>query len=462
MITEYFEKVGNYLNDSLRFIKLLRFLSKNDLRKLNENELVVLKKIIIGNGALSIKFMQWYLSNKEVDNEDNSYSKIIEYFEDVFDNCPYHSIEETKVIFKNEFNTDLDEIIDIDSMENIGSGSIGQVYKCKLNGKIVAMKVKHPNVNKIINNQKDIINIIIYLQKIPFFKNYFDLHYDIKDFMETLYLQLDFKNEVYNTKKICNIFEKNRLVIIPKVLYNSESIIISEYEPGVEFSSLNLYQKLKAGFNFYCAIFEMVIFNDFIHGDLHKKNWKVRMNENKEFQIILYDFGLCFSTGNIKMNKNVWESFEDNNVEKLIEFLEFFIGSHNDNYDIKQDKEFIEKSMREIWSKAFSSELLLCKLRHILREKNLFINKNFSNILILVILVQKTFVEADFTRVSKNSKFDESRNTIHKFNDLLAFTLKYDFYNHTSEYIRARIKELNCPNYLEAEKYMVLDDPLNF
>lgn len=462
MIKDYFINLGNFFSDSFRFLKLLRYISKNDLRKLNDTEMKTLKEIILENGALSIKFMQWYLSNKDVDNFDNSYSKIINYFEDVFDNCPYHSLEDTKKIFKEEFNNDLENYIDIKSIEHIGSGSIGQVYKCNLNEKIVAMKVKHPNVNKIIKNQKNIIDFIIYLQKIPYFKNLLDLHYDISDFMDTLYLQLDFKNEVYNTNRFYKIFENIPLIVIPKVLYNSNSIIISEYEDGKLFSELNNYQKLKAGLNFYCLLFEMVIFQDFIHGDLHKKNWKVRINNDKEYQIILYDFGLCFSTGNIDMNKNIWESFEENNVEKLIKFFKFFICSNNSNYDIEQDREYVETSMREIWDNAFSSNILLAKLTNILKEKNLFLNKTFTNIVILLILVQKTFVEADFCRIEKNSKFDESRNTTHKFNDLLAFTLKYDFYNHLSKYIKERIDNLNSPVYLESEKYLDLDDPLNF
>ena len=120
MIKEYFINLGNFFSDSFRFLKLLRYISKNDLRKLNDTEMKTLKEIILENGALSIKFMQWYLSNKDVDNFDNSYSKIINYFEDVFDNCPYHSLEDTKKIFKEEFNNDLENYIDIKSIEHIG------------------------------------------------------------------------------------------------------------------------------------------------------------------------------------------------------------------------------------------------------------------------------------------------------------------------------------------------------
>ena len=464
MIVEYFTNLGCFFKDSYKFLRLLRYLSKHDLKNLSNEEMLILKQIVMDNGALSIKFMQWYLSNKETDNFDGSYEKIIEYFDDVFDNCPYHSLEETKEIFKSEFNTEMSEIIDINSIEHIGSGSIGQVYKCKINDKYVAMKVKHPSVNKIIRNQRYIIDLIIFIQKIEYLKNYFELYYDINDFMETLYLQLDFKNEVFNTNKFYKIFSDNPLVVIPKILYSSNSIIISEYENGINYDELSKYQKLKAGIIFYCLILQMVLFSNFIHGDLHKKNWKVRLNKNKDYQIIVYDFGLCFSTDNIEINKSIWEGFEENNVDKLIKYFNHFIISDKENYDINQDKDFIDKSLREIWSSAFSAKTLLSKLNTILKTRNIFLNKTITNIIILLILVQKTFVESDFCRIEKEARFDEMRKNIDKFNDILAFIKKYEFYNHITKYVENKIEffKKKEDGELEVEKYLELDDPLSF
>ena len=42
--------------------------------------------------------MQWYLK-KMMENEDGKYTNIIDKFENIFDNCPYHSLEESKVYF---------------------------------------------------------------------------------------------------------------------------------------------------------------------------------------------------------------------------------------------------------------------------------------------------------------------------------------------------------------------------
>ena len=71
-------------------------------------------------------------------------------------------------IFKDNFNHELEDIFDMDYFEPIASGSIGQVYKCRMknNNKIVAMKVLHPDLDYQIYYPKFLINII-YTKNIP-------------------------------------------------------------------------------------------------------------------------------------------------------------------------------------------------------------------------------------------------------------------------------------------------------
>ena len=124
-------------------------------------------------------------------------------FGDIFDDCPKHSIELTKQTFGQDFNINLEDIIKINDMKLIGSGSIGQVYKTKLNdGRIVAIKVKHPDSDNILNSQKFILNFIAFIQKYSYIRKKLNLHFNIVEFINDLHSQIHFNNEVYNCLKL--------------------------------------------------------------------------------------------------------------------------------------------------------------------------------------------------------------------------------------------------------------------
>ena len=53
--------------------------------------------------------------------------------------------------------------------------------------------------------------------------------------------------------------------------------------------------------------------------EIYIKNWKVRRDEEtKEYQIILYDFGITISSNNLEKNRLLWHSrFETNDIDIL-------------------------------------------------------------------------------------------------------------------------------------------------
>ena len=71
------------------------------------------------------------------------------------------------------------------------------------------------------------------------------------------------------------------------------------YEEGTFYQNLDIsdYKKVKVLTIMRLYLRSSLIINNFIHGDLHNGNWKVRQDPNDEnnFKIILYDLGLCVS-----------------------------------------------------------------------------------------------------------------------------------------------------------------------
>ena len=365
IVSNLYYNIGNFFTSfqyGSNFISLIYLILKNDISKFDDAKLDNLKERILFNGPISLKFMQWYLTKKNMENDDGEYDRIIEKFDDIFENCPFHKLEESEKIFEEDFKIPMSEVIDMDSVKEIGSGSIGQVYEAKLiNGEKVAIKIQHPENDSITQGQLKIINSLIYLQKFSYIKNLFQLHVDIEDFMYNLLLQLDFTVEAFNTLKFSKNFAENKLVVIPKLYYYSPRVLISKYENGIDYDDLPHYHKIKVGMNFYCCLMQMNFFHDFTHGDLHKKNWKVRKEENdSDYKIVFYDFGIVFSTQRIDKNMLLWESFQINDVDGIMDVLPHVL--------VTEDKQIptisaeIKKNIEEVFDYKFSSGMIINKL----------------------------------------------------------------------------------------------------
>ena len=58
-----FTYLTNIIYYNYKFIYILYFLCKNDLTLLEDSTMKILKKEVFNAGPISIKFMQWYMSN---------------------------------------------------------------------------------------------------------------------------------------------------------------------------------------------------------------------------------------------------------------------------------------------------------------------------------------------------------------------------------------------------------------
>jgi len=83
--------------------------------------------------------------------------------ENLYENCPIHSKEYSKDIYKNDFKENLDD--DYTIIDVIGSGSIGQVYKIKNNhtNDMCALKILHPAVRYELALFKKLLAIVMWI-----------------------------------------------------------------------------------------------------------------------------------------------------------------------------------------------------------------------------------------------------------------------------------------------------------
>jgi predicted unusual protein kinase regulating ubiquinone biosynthesis (AarF/ABC1/UbiB family) len=437
-----FHNISNILRNMIQ----LNTITLEDL-----NNTIVLNKLkqnIMSSGCIGIKFTQWYISHC-LSNTDTRSEKLCSVFEDIFDQCPQHSLEHTRSLFEQDFGAKLEDLFDMRLFKPLASGSIGQVYHTRMKDTNldVVVKVKHPDVDNNILQYTPYLKLIKKLQSIKCTRNWLKLYFDIEDFIQNVNQQVDFKNEVINVNLFRENFSNNDLVIIPAIYMYSSNIIISKYEDGVEISELSQYQRYKTILNLICFIEQMLLTDDFIHGDLHIKNWKVRI-DNGLLKIIIYDCGICFSTGDLNFNRVAFNSFNDSNIIELTRVINtMLIGDITPQ--VKDNiTEFTDSICTHYKHNKLDISHFLNDLMKFLYENHLTLNKICLNLMITVSVVEHIFKNNNLLSYRNGVMLENTEMLHHQRMELINLCEVYNCYPKLKAYL---IELENIQNKTETE-----------
>ena len=167
--------------------------------------------------------------------------------------------------------------------EPLGSGCIAQVHKGIIRGQVVAIKIQRPNV---INTVKQDLRLMSYFQNV--FSSDRMLFENIASMM---LIQIDFRNEAIHLEKFRDNFRKTN-VIFPKPLFATETILVETLESGEDLmdyiTNASNENKKDICYKISNAFLQMIIKDNFIHGDMHPGNILVTQNN----EIVLLDAGI--------------------------------------------------------------------------------------------------------------------------------------------------------------------------
>ena len=397
---------------------------ENENKSLEEQQLLWLdlKKRIFECGSLYVKFLQWYISKLKsniLDNENTVYTKnllvFVSYFEDIFENCPFHSLEATKEIFSSENGMNgikLEEYVAMDTLQELASGSIGQVYVARRlsDGCMVAIKVKHPDIAQNLKEQISFIKMLSYIQTFNWIRRRYNLIFNIDDFLTDINQQCDFNNEANNNIKLKENFkDSSDFLIFPEVYFQSKDVLISQYIPGKEFTSLSPVEQNMTALNFVCFFYQMLLVDNFIHGDLHCKNWKVYIhNENDELpkvKIVIYDTGICFSNSDIELSRDFWFAIGKYDMKVLNTTLKKFIikGTSGNNSITEEELSLeIENMFSIILANSLGTGMFLKTIIKYCSNRNILIDKFLLNISITICLLEEFLRKTDMINRERN------------------------------------------------------------
>ncbi|WP_256402510.1 ABC1 kinase family protein [Halorubrum salinum] len=220
----------------------------------------------------------------------------IEVLEDLQDDVPPAPWEESRTVLEDELGP-VDDVFDDFDRESISGASLGQVYTARYDGDPVAVKVRRPGIESLVEADLRTIR-----WSIPLVKQFtgsgraFSLENLADEFAKTIREEMDYERERTILEEIRGNFADEDRIRIPDT-YEAVSgprVLTMEYVPGTKISDIDTLDD--AGFDRNAiaetlqeVYLQMIIEDGVFHADPHPGNLAV----DDDGTVIFYDFGMA-------------------------------------------------------------------------------------------------------------------------------------------------------------------------
>jgi len=241
-------------------------------------------------GPVYIKLGQWLSSRADILPQP-----YLEELSKLQDEVPAAPFDQVKPIIENDLGP-INQNFDFIDTNVISGASLGQVYRAKIKDKEVVIKVKRPDIEKIVEKDITVLKKIV-----PFAMKFVDpnLRYSadamLSQFIETIHEEMDYTIESQNLKMIKQNMRSYPRVIIPSVIedHSTKNVLTLEYIPGIKITNVKALDE--AGIDreqvvvrAHKVFFTMLLRHEIFHADPHPGNISVA----NDGSLILYDFGM--------------------------------------------------------------------------------------------------------------------------------------------------------------------------
>lgn len=259
------------------------------MEKYRKNARKVLNTFI-SLGPVYIKLGQWLSSRADILPQP-----YMEELSKLQDEVPAAPFDQVKPIVEKELGT-LDKKFEAIDQQPLSGASLGQVYRAKIHGQDVIIKVKRPGIEKIVEQDLKVLKKILPVAMKFVDPNLaFSARAMLAQFIETIHEELNYKMESSNLKSIKKNMEGYDNVIIPSVYddYSTENVLTLDYIPGIKVTNIEALDRKeidrqKLVIDVHKAFFTMLLRHSIFHADPHPGNISV----TDDGKLILYDFGM--------------------------------------------------------------------------------------------------------------------------------------------------------------------------
>ena len=268
----------------------VRLEGKNiDTEKYRKNARRVLNTFI-SLGPVYIKLGQWLSSRADI--LPQPYMQELAKLQDDVPPAPF---EQVKPTIESELGP-IDQKFDSIDQNAVYGASLGQVYRAKLKGQDVVIKVKRPGIDKAVEEDLKVLKKILPVAlKFVDPNLQFSARAMLAQFIETIHEEMNYTLESSNLKNIKKNIEHFDNVIVPSVYddYSTKSVLTMEYVPGIKITNVEALDakgidRQKLVIDVHKLFFTMLLRFSIFHADPHPGNISVTDNGT----LILYDYGM--------------------------------------------------------------------------------------------------------------------------------------------------------------------------
>jgi predicted unusual protein kinase regulating ubiquinone biosynthesis (AarF/ABC1/UbiB family) len=218
----------------------------------------------------------------------------IEVLAELQDRVPPAEWSDARVVLEEDVGGT--EAFDAFDTEPISGASLGQVYTADIDGEPVAVKIRRPGVESLVEADLRAIRWLL-----PVVKRFvgqsraFSLDNLADEFDTTIHEEMDYGREARMLTAIRENFRGNDRVAIPRVLeeYSSERVLTMQYIEGMKITDVDALEaagvdRTAVAETLQRAYLQMIIQDGVFHADPHPGNLAVKPDGT----IVFYDFGM--------------------------------------------------------------------------------------------------------------------------------------------------------------------------
>ncbi|MFC7223558.1 MULTISPECIES: ABC1 kinase family protein [Halalkalicoccus] len=211
------------------------------------------------------------------------------------DEVPPAEWEDARRVIEEDLGP-VDEVFAEFNRDAISGASLGQVYRAYVDDRLVAVKVRRPGIESLVEADLRVIKFSLpLLLRFVGQARAFSLENLADEFAKTIREEMDYSREAEMLREIRSNFEGNDRILVPGIVdsHSTGRVLAMEYVSGTKISNTRRLDELeidrsRVAETLQEAYLQMIIGDGVFHADPHPGNLAVQ----EDGTIVFYDFGM--------------------------------------------------------------------------------------------------------------------------------------------------------------------------